>query len=264
MKLDELQDSFDRKIEDFGVRIKDKSIFKVRNDVFDESTYLALYKLAKKGMITAIGSSISIGKEANVLYGEQTDRAIAIKIYRIQTADFKNMSEYIIGDRRFSQIKRKRRDLIFAWTKKEYSNLSRAFASGIRVPEPLKWDRNILIMEFIGEDEVSYPQMRNSFLSDPSMTYNQIIQFIEDLYLKAGLIHADLSEYNILIGGGPVFIDMGQSLQIDHPRALFYLKRDITNINRYFMKSCEVVDPEKFIDSLLATFEDRKSGMEVN
>lgn len=264
MKLDQLQDSFDRKIEEFGVRIKDKSIFKVRNDVFDESTYLALYKMAKKGIITAIGGSISIGKEANVFYGEQTGRSIAIKIYRIQTADFKNMSEYIIGDRRFSQIKKKRRDLIFAWTKKEYSNLSRAFSSGIRVPEPLKWDRNILIMEFIGENEVSFPQMRNSFLPDPQKTYTQIIQFIEDLYLKAGLVHADLSEYNILFGKSPVIIDMGQSLQIDHPRALYYLKRDITNINRYFMKFCQVIEAEKFIDRLMVISENRKPGVEVN
>ncbi|HNJ81455.1 MAG TPA: RIO1 family regulatory kinase/ATPase, partial [Methanoregulaceae archaeon] len=110
MSLDRIESNFDREVERLGVRIKDMDQLKVRDDVFDEVTLMALYKLVHKGWITAIGGSISTGKEANVFLGERGDQDIAIKIYRIRTANFNAMSEYIIGDRRFAGIKRTKKD----------------------------------------------------------------------------------------------------------------------------------------------------------
>lgn len=109
MSLDRIESNFDREVERLGVRIKDMDQLKVRDDVFDEVTLLALYKLVHKGWITAIGGSISTGKEANVFFGERGDQDIAIKIYRIRTANFNAMSEYILGDRRFAGIRRTKR-----------------------------------------------------------------------------------------------------------------------------------------------------------
>ena len=97
-------------------------------------------------------------------------------------------------------------------------------------------------MEFMGADGHPYPQMRNVNLEDASGTYEEIISFMVDLYNKAGLIHADLSEFNILFGDRPFFIDMGQSVTTDHPRAFQFLKRDIANINHFFSSRCEVKD----------------------
>src|SRR5512137_2207757 len=108
------------------------------------------------------------------------------------------MSSYITGDRRFSHVKKAKKELIFAWTKKEFSNLVRAREAGIAVPEPLVWDRNVLIMSFLGEGEVPYPHLRNVELADPKETYAQILSIIDSLYKKAELVHADLSEFNIL------------------------------------------------------------------
>jgi RIO kinase 1 len=102
---DEEHDQFDRKIEAMGVRIKDADTVKVRDDVFDEVTLMALYKLVQKKLISVIGGPISTGKEANVFYGEHDGRGLAIKIYRIQTANFKAMTEYMAGDRRFSSVR---------------------------------------------------------------------------------------------------------------------------------------------------------------
>jgi RIO kinase 1 len=65
---------------------------------------------------------------------------------------------------------------------------------------------------------------------------------IDTLYKKAGLVHADLSEFNILYGDQPYLIDMGQSVTRDHPRALAFLMRDIRNINRFFKNRCDVRD----------------------
>jgi RIO kinase 1 len=240
VRIEKKEEGFDYKLEEMGIRIKDANQFKVREDVFDEATLLALYKLVHKKWISAIGGSISTGKEANVFYGERDNAGLAIKIYRIRTANFNAMSSYITGDRRFARVKKNKKDLIFAWTKKEFSNLVRARDAGIPVPEPLVWDRNILVMSFIGEGERPYPHLRNAEITDPDSLYEIIVGFIGTLYHKAELVHADLSEFNILYGDKPYIIDMGQSVTRDHPRAFQFLMRDIKNINRFFAQYCEV------------------------
>ncbi|WP_292366914.1 MULTISPECIES: serine protein kinase RIO [unclassified Methanoculleus] len=244
---------FDRKIEAMGVRIKDADTVKVRDDVFDEVTLLALYKLVQKKLISVIGGPISTGKEANVFYGERDGRGLAIKIYRIQTANFKAMAEYLAGDRRFSSVRGTRKGLIFAWTKKEFSNLARAHEAGIPAPEPLAFDRNILLMEFLGEDEMPYPQLRNAEVEDYGAVYREILGYVERLYREARLVHADLSEYNILYHEKPYLIDMGQAVTLDHPRASAFLVRDIKNLNRYFSRYCDVQNEEEIIKTLVGT-----------
>ena len=241
MSIEQQEEAFDQRLADMGIRIKDADTFKVSENVFDEVTLLALYKLVHKKWITAIGGSISTGKEANVFLGDREDQAVAIKIYRIQSANFTTMSSYVTGDRRFSHVKKSKKELIFAWTRKEFSNLARAKEAGLPVPEPLVWDRNILIMSFLGDGECPYPQLRSAEIDNPAQVYENIMAMIDTLYNKAELVHGDLSEFNILYSDQPYLIDMGQSVTRDHPRALQFLMRDIRNMNRFFKKrGCEV------------------------
>ncbi len=232
---------FDRKIAEFGIRIKDSDQWKVQDDVFDEVTLLALYRLAHKKHLTTFGGPISTGKEGCVFYGEKEGKPLAIKIYMIRTANFRAMTEYMDGDPRFSHIRRSRKEIIFAWTRKEFSNLKRARKAGVPVPEPYSFDRNILIMEFLGEGAAPFPQIREVDLPDPEASYREIVGFVETLFSRARLVHGDLSEYNILYGDRPYVIDMGQAVTLDHPRALHFLVRDIRNINRFFSDKCEVM-----------------------
>ena len=249
-RRDDEYERFDREIEAMGVRIKDADQVKVRDDVFDEVTLMALYRLVHRKQISVIGGPVSTGKEANIIYGEHDNRGIAIKIYRIQTANFKAMTEYLAGDRRFASIRGSRRGIIFAWTKKEYSNLSRAHDIGLPVPEPLAFDRNILLMEFLGEEEAPYPQLRLAAVDDYEATYREILDCTRRLYQDARLVHADLSEYNILYHEKPYLIDMGQAVTLDHPRALTFLLRDIRNINRYFSRYCDVQDEQEIMRAI--------------
>jgi len=234
------EDQFDRELEAHGVRVKDANEFKVRDDVFDEVTLLALYKLVHKKRLSAIGGAISTGKEANVYLAEAGERDVAIKIYRIQTANFNTMTVYLQGDRRFASVRKTRKEVIFTWTRKEFANLKRAHDAGLAVPEPIAFDRNILILEFLGRDERPYPRLKEVALEDPAATYAWVIEFIRRLYREAKLVHADLSEFNILVGDQVYVIDMGQSVTPDHPQAYRFLMRDIRNVNRYFGERCEV------------------------
>jgi len=251
LKIEEREEAFDQRLAEMGIRIKDADNFKVSENVFDEVTLLALYKLVHKKWLTAIGGSISTGKEANVFLGERGEVNVAIKIYRVQSANFTTMSSYITGDRRFSHVKKSKKELIFAWTKKEFSNLVRAREAGIPVPEPFVWDRNILIMSFLGEGETPYPQIRSVDIENPQRIYECIIDMIKTLYAKAELVHGDLSEFNILYHDQPYLIDMGQSVTRDHPRALQFLMRDIRNVNRFFKKrGCAITSEYDVFNSI--------------
>ena len=252
---DRILEKFDREIEKLGVRIKEADEFKVMENVFDDVTLLSLYKLVNRKHISLIGGSISTGKEANVFYGEDWEKnPVAIKIYRIQSASFKTMSEYLAGDPRFSSVRKSRKEIIFAWTKKEYSNLMRAYDAGIRCPKPLYFDRNILIMELVGEGEIPYPQLRavDHDEIDMQAVYEEVMDSIDNLFNKANLVHADLSEFNILFDGEhPVIIDMGQAVTPDHPKAMKFLVRDIRNINRFFKRYCDIKDDEEFFKKVV-------------
>jgi len=68
VSIDRIEDRFDRKIAELGIRVRDMDQLKVREDVFDEITLLSLYRLVHRGWITAIGGSISTGKEANIFF----------------------------------------------------------------------------------------------------------------------------------------------------------------------------------------------------
>ncbi|TGC06772.1 serine protein kinase RIO [Methanolobus halotolerans] len=231
----------DTKVDKMRMRRKDTDSLKVKENVFDEATLKALYTLCNRGFLNAIGGSISTGKEANVFLGEGKDADIAIKIYRISSSTFNSMEEYILGDPRFRNIRHAKKDIIFAWTKKEYRNLTRAKEAGVRVPEAIHTERNILIMEFLGEDERPYPLLKDIALDKETAKpiYDTVIKYIELLYVRANLVHGDLSEYNIIVNPRtmePIFIDMGQSVTLEHPKAREFLMRDIENIMRFFKR----------------------------
>ncbi len=242
MVSDEKLRRMDEKVDEFRMRIRDSSRREVFGDVFDTPTLIALYELSRKGFIDALGGSVSTGKEANIFHAitkKDGISEIAVKIYMISTANFNAMKEYILGDPRFAGIKRNKKDLIFAWAKKEYKNLKRAEDAGVRVPKPYIVKRNILLMEFIGRDGVPMPQLKDAALTagEARLIFSRITEYMKLLYLKAKLVHADLSEYNILVDmtlKEPVIIDMGQSLTTDHFNAEAYLRRDVNNILKFF------------------------------
>jgi RIO kinase 1 len=242
-------------------RKKDYRDRKTEQYVFDIPALETLYKFSKKGVIKALGGPISQGKESVIFHAIGGEREeLAIKMYKINTAHFNAMLDYIIGDPRFEQIKKDRRSVIYLWAHKEFKNLKRAFDAGVRVPKPIACDKNVLIMEFIGKEGIPAPRMRDIPVDilkadcELEELFLRIISAIKALYEKGTMVHADLSEFNILMKGyverefgtapktgaeieiEPVIIDMGQSLLLNHPHADEFLLRDVRNIIIYFNK----------------------------
>ena len=96
-------------------------------------------------------------------------------------------------------------------------------------------------MEFIGNDGVAMPQLKDAKITqdDAPLFFKKVLEYMTLLYRNAKLIHADLSEYNILVDintMSPVIIDMGQSVTTDHINAEMFLRRDVVNLARFFRK----------------------------
>jgi RIO kinase 1 len=223
--------------------------FKVIEEVFDRLTVEGIDKLMRRGTIKDIEGVIKAGKEARVYWGiGAEDEELAIKIYYTTTADFrKGMLKYIEGDRRFKRVRRTPRGIVYTWTQKEYKNLQLADKAGVNGPKPIAFNRNILVMSFIGDDGVPAPLLREIAPEDPSAFYLKLLGEMKLFYTNGGLVHGDLSEYNIMVWEeAPVIFDVSQALLLEHPLAAPLLKRDISNINTYFSRlGVDVVDSEE-------------------
>ena len=219
-------------------------------EVFDKKTLMTIYDFMTSGYVDAVHYPISTGKEGNVFYAtDSDDEPMALKIFRTSTSTFKRVAKYVEGDPRFRGITGNRWKMIYAWTNKEYRNLQRYTENGIRVPEPVEFDKNCLLMEYIGDKKGPAPQLRNAVMKKPNSNYKDVVGFIVDGYKKAHLVHGDLSEYNILLfRDKPILIDCGQALTADHFNAKEFLMRDITNINRFFRnKGIDVIDNDELL-----------------
>jgi RIO kinase 1 len=212
-----------------------KERFKTLKNVFDLFTERNLNKLIGQGYIEGLDSPLSIGKEANIFTAKAGDDTRVVKIYRLQTCDFNKMYYYIRSDPRYSDLKNAQREVIFAWAHREFRNLLKAREAGVRVPTPYALLKNIVVMEFIGDD-MAAQKVKSDPPKDPKKFADEVIKQMRLLYKKR-MVHGDLSGFNILNHNDvPVFIDMSQSTTLENPNAKEYLERDVRNICKLFEK----------------------------
>ncbi len=238
-------------------RFKDYEQRKVFAGVLDEQTLMTLYKLSNKGVFDVLHGFIKQGKESSVVLAEnkKSNEFYAVKIHAISAYTFKRIRNYIEGDPRFFKIKHNRRALIFAWCKKEFKNLRIAHEKArIPCPKPVAYMNNVIVMEFLGEVDneqiLPAPRLCDVELENPKKVFEKIIESVKKLY-SAGIVHGDLSGYNILYFNNiPYFIDFSQGMPVSYANAFDLLKRDVYNICREFSEYGIESDPEKIIEDV--------------
>ena len=211
--------------------------FKTMHNVFDNFTNRTIFKLMSEGRFRGLESPISIGKESNVFSAlTKEGKRVIVKIYRLEACDFNRMYDYIKDDPRYTGLKDKKRKVILVWVQREYRNLMNARDAQVNVPIPITFSNNILVLEFIGRNGNIAPKLKDSIPKNKKQFFDKIVDSIRKLY-KSGLVHADLSAFNILnFEDNPVFIDMSQATTLKHPRAEEFLERDVKNICIFFRK----------------------------
>lgn len=253
-------------------KTKDKADRATTDQVLDPRTRMVLYKLLNKETLNSIHGCVSTGKEANVYYattspetldsygvaGSRTsdgkEGELAIKVYKTSILVFKDRDKYVSGDYRFRNgyNKHNPRKMVKMWAEKEFRNLMRMQDAGIPCPKPILLRLHLLLMEFIGKNGKASPRLKdaNISLAKLGQAYVDCVLAMRKMYQKCKLVHGDLSEYNMLYHRGTLFIiDVSQSVDLDHPNALEFLRRDAANVNDYFgKKGVDVMSVRQLFD----------------
>lgn len=248
-----------------GKTYKDKADRATVENVLDPRTMRFLRKLINRGVISEFNGCVSTGKEANVYHAlegngdeqqvRKAKKEYAVKIFKTSILVFKDRERYVDGEFRFRNARscHNPRKMIKIWAEKEFRNLKRIYQSGlICCPEPVVVKSNILIMEFLNRgDGFASPRLKDYEYESRDEIYDKyyiILSYIRLLYQECRLVHADLSEYNMIVHMQLLYmIDVSQSVQPEHPMSLDFLRMDIKNVNRYFEKLGLEISPERAI-----------------
>ncbi|GAA5990660.1 hypothetical protein JCM11641_001266 [Rhodosporidiobolus odoratus] len=225
------------------VLVKDKSDRATNEQVLDPRTRLILFKMLGRGLIERIDGCVSTGKEANVYHAAAADgRRYALKIYKTSILVFKDRDRYVTGEFRFKSgyARSNPRKMVRLWAEKELRNLRRMRGAGLRVPEAIEVRENVLVMDFVGQDEwQASPRLKDANIPQDLQRslYVEILVILRVIFARCRLVHADFSEYNILYHGGHLWvIDVSQSVEHEHPAAFDFLRADIKNADDFFSR----------------------------
>ncbi|KAF8309699.1 RIO1 family-domain-containing protein [Cantharellus anzutake] len=223
--------------------IKDKSDRATNEQVLDPRTRIILFKMINKGLIEEINGCVSTGKEANVYHAlTPQGRHIALKIYKTSILVFKDRDKYVTGEYRFKSgySRHNPRKMVRVWAEKEMRNLRRLANAGIPCPEVLEVKQNVLVMTFLGDKEGwASPRLKDAHVpaGDAEALYVELVIIVRRLYHSCRLVHADLSEYNLLYHNSHLYvIDVSQSVEHDHPSAFDFLRADIRNVDEFWTR----------------------------
>ncbi|KAI0354991.1 RIO1-domain-containing protein [Trametes cingulata] len=262
--------------------MKDKSDRATSEQVLDPRTRIILFKMIGRGLIYEVNGCVSTGKEANVYHALTPDyKHLALKIYKTSILVFKDRDRYVSGEFRFRRgySRHNPRKMVRVWAEKEMRNLKRLRTAGIRCPEPIEVRENVLVMTFVGDKEGwASPRLKDADIPESAFPdlYVELLLMTRKMFIECKLVHADLSEYNILYhvddteatppdshasaepaaeapaesssGAAPAteeqpaprghlwIIDVSQSVEHDHPHAFDFLRADLRNIEDFFAK----------------------------
>ena len=193
---------------------------------------LAIDTLMKRGTLIDIGDKIGVGKESDVYLGVAPGgKKLAVKFHRVGRKSFRHVVRnrpYKVEESWLLQSR--------VSASREFSALKELYPRGCKVPKPVDKSRHVVVTELIEGAVELYTKPE---LSDPLKALEDILVTIEIAYVDVGIVHGDLSEYNIIVipeTSEAYIIDWPQYVEREHPLAQKLLKRDVEYVVRFFRK----------------------------
>jgi RIO kinase 2 len=201
---------------------------------FDAYDLLALSDLVKRGTVKAFGERIGVGKES-VVYEALGETHLAVKFHRQGRTSFKHIRR--LRDHLTDQTKVPWIYAAALAARHEFAIMEKLYPI-VSIPRPFAVSRHVLAMEF-----VNGPALNRITLSDPENGLNMILGEVAAAW-GLGVIHADLSEFNVMVDeSGPKIIDWPQAVEVTHPHAQELLERDLVNVLRFFERKYRIEMP---------------------
>jgi RIO kinase 1 len=207
-----------------------------------------LVPLVTDGVMDAVVRQLMSGKEAMVFIVRCGEEIRCAKVYKeADKRSFRQAVDYTEG--RKTKNSRRARAIAKgtrygrkvqeeAWQSAEVDALYRLAAAGVRVPRPYNFHEGVLLMELVtGDDGNPAPRLNDvEFTAEEARTHHHTLMMQVVRMLCAGVVHGDLSEYNVLVGSaGPVIIDLPQAVDAaGNKHASSMLERDVGNLTAYF------------------------------
>ena len=240
-----------------------------------------LQPLLEDGLITSVVRQLMSGKEAMVFVvrcGEEEDSPTrCAKVYKeANKRAFRQAVDYT--ENRKTKNSRQARAMAkgskfgresqeAAWQSAEVDALYRLAAAGVRVPKPINFHEGVLLMELVTDAEGNAAPRLNDVQFSPELareTHQRLIAEVVRM-LCAGIIHGDLSEFNILVAAdGPVIIDLPQAVDAagnNHAESM--LKRDVTNLKNYFCQFAPELLTTNYADEIWSHYKLGKLTIET-
>jgi len=192
---------------------------------------LAINALVKAETLEALGKPLGVGKEADVYDAlNPKGERIAVKFHRLGRISFRQT----IRKRGYTT---EHTGWLFQSrlaAEKEFKALNLVFPYGVAVPEPISQNRHVLVMGMIEGAELAEWKE----IPEPEKVLREILKNIRKVYSEARVVHADLSEYNVILKPDEhiLIIDWPQYVTREHPNAQQLLTRDVKNILLYFKR----------------------------
>jgi RIO kinase 2 len=208
--------------------------------------FLALNAFVQRDTIESIGMRIAVGKESEIYEAMGPDGSeLVVKFHRLGMQSFHRaarLRSYIGKRRHISWIYAAR-----LAAEREFEALVR-LKDLARVPRAVDQNRDAIIMSKFEGCELS-----DARLDDPVRAMNQITENV-GIALKEGIIHGDLSEFNVMVGQGDLaIIDWPQWVDPSHPQASSIYERDLGNIFNFFRKKCAIDTRNMLSDAMGST-----------